>query len=108
MGKGKARLIKEVVTDQNNRLWINAKVSGIEPFVMVVDQLSMATFSKSGPVYLRIDEVIEWHEREHRETKGEGGILQLAELLKTLVAKWERGEMDVVDNTSRRGGNAKR
>jgi hypothetical protein len=62
------------VTDKDGKdLYIKMKYSGIHTLVVLIDGIQMAFFGKGKTAYLKVIDVIKWHDDELRITDGKGG-----------------------------------
>lgn len=53
-----------------DKIYVEAKYSGISPLVIMMCSLPISTFGKGKTPYISLDEAIQWHEREIKETNG--------------------------------------
>jgi hypothetical protein len=65
--------------------FIDCRYSGIHPFVQVCDGMPKTFFSdRPTRAYFTVQQVIEWHEKEIRETKGKSGNQKIIDVLKKI------------------------
>lgn len=88
----KAREMFAVDRDKTD-LWIKSRETGIERVVAAADALPMTYFGDGGSTpYMKVRDVIAWHERELAASNGRRGFQQIADALKVALAKFESGE----------------
>lgn len=90
--KGLAMSLKPIVVDRHDVAFIKLAYSGISLFAVGHDGLDMAHWGdpENTGYYLRLDDVIAWHERE---IAGGGGSHELLEMLQTVRHKLDTGNV---------------
>lgn len=64
------------------RFYVTIKASGIHPLIPYIDGMAIAMFSGCKKAYIRLDDAIEWHEKELEQSHGASGNKKALELLK--------------------------
>jgi hypothetical protein len=85
-----------VVTDkEGKRLFIHLSHSGIHPLVVLCDGLTLVYFGKKDGPYLDVRTVLDWHEKELRDSHGQSGSREMADTCRTILSRFEAGEMEI-------------
>lgn len=58
------------VNKEGDTLYVKLKYSGIHPLVAMFDGISLTHFGNEKTAYLKVQQAINWHEKELRESKG--------------------------------------
>lgn len=74
--------MKTPFAEYEGRFYVTIKASGIHPMIPFIDGMRITTFPKCKKVYLRLDDVIAWHENEIEQTHGASGNKKALDLLK--------------------------
>jgi hypothetical protein len=76
-----------------NKLYVKFKHSGIHPLILHTDGLPVGTFGSRKTLYIAVDEVIAWHEKELRESDGKSGSRITINTLKRAKANHEAKQL---------------
>lgn len=64
-----------------NELFIRSTYTGIHPMVQMADGMYLCHFPEDKNVYLKVNDVIAWHENELKVSDGASGSPQVIESL---------------------------
>ena len=78
-----------------DRLIVESAASGIHTFVRLVDGLPQLHFKGENKLYMYVDDVIQWHEKELRESGGKSGNQRVIDALKAAKEKFAAGDIKV-------------
>lgn len=67
-------------------LYMRIKDTGIHPLCLLIDGAQMVTFGKEKTHYLTVQQAIDWHEKEVRDSMGKSGSQKIADVLKGVLA----------------------
>ena len=73
-------------------LYIETKYSGINPLVAMIDGLPYLQWTPKGRktrYYMKVTDVIAWHEKELRESNGQSGDKRVLKVLKDRIAAFD-------------------
>ena len=79
--------MKTRFVESDGRLYVSINYSGIHPMIAMVDGMAMVTFPRRKAVYLRLDDVIEWHENEKKFEKDSSKRDKVIEVFKNVREK---------------------
>jgi hypothetical protein len=78
------------VTDKDGKdLYIKMRYSGIHTMVVLIDCISLFFPRKGKTAYLKVIDVIKWHEEEIRITEGQGGNRIILKHLREALDKFK-------------------
>lgn len=77
-----SRRPKDMVVVYKDKLYCLLAFSGIHPMIPFIEGMHMAMFPEKDKVYLRLDEVIQWHEKELEKSPGKRGNAKILKLMK--------------------------
>ena len=66
----------------NGKFYVMIDASGIHPLVPFIDGMKIIKFPQWKQIYLFLDDAIEWHENELKNTNGQSGSTTALNLLK--------------------------
>lgn len=73
-------------------LYVKLKATAINPLIVFIDGLPVRIInpkSKRPEHFMKVTDVIAWHEKELKETSGQSGSAKALALLKTALKKFE-------------------
>ena len=76
---------------RDSTLFVKAKYSGIHHLVIMCDGLPLTFFGEEKTDYMKVSEVIEWHEKELAESGGQSGDRGVLEALQVAMEKFQAG-----------------
>jgi hypothetical protein len=74
--------------------FIDAECSGIHPLVIQIDGLPLIYFGDEQTAYMRVQDVIDWHRKEIKESAGLTGNPRIIRYLTTAMEKLQAGKVD--------------
>ena len=80
-----------IFKSDGEQLWVMVKAAGINVFSLMWDGMPLTLFGKTP--YMTVQEVIDWHEKELRETHGRSGDEEILKLAREALRKFRAGEM---------------
>lgn len=86
-----------VVDADGGVLLVMSKFSGINPLVVMIDQIPIKIFPGERVWYHDVDTVIEWHQKELKASNGASGNKKVLECLKVAKAKFIAGKCRILD-----------
>ena len=93
-----------LVTDKDGKqLFVPAEAAGIHWMCLTWDGIPITHFGDDPTWYLRIEQVIEWHEKELRESHGRSGSQETLDAAREILRKFQAGE--VADEPDANGQN---
>lgn len=79
-----------------DKLLVESAASGIHLLVRLVDGLTQLHFpgDRKSKMYMYVDDVIRWHEKELADTRGACGNQKVVDALKQANAKFAAGDLE--------------
>ncbi len=90
---------KGVLAEYKGNLYVWIKRSGIPALIPFIDGMAICTFEKSKKQYLKIEDVISWHESELIESGGKSGSKVVADGLRKIKEQHAAGLLPTEDAT---------
>lgn len=72
---------------------IKLKYSMIHPLIIFTDGIAIIYFKGQKTPYLKVQDVIDWHEKEYADSGGQSGSPEAAKRLRDFLDKFQRGEI---------------
>lgn len=74
--------MKKQFAEYKGRFYVMIRSSGIHWLIPYIDGMAISMFRKCKKPYIRLDDAIEWHEKELEKTHGASGSRKVLDLLK--------------------------
>jgi hypothetical protein len=84
------------VTDKDGKdLYVKMRYSGIQTMVVLIDGIAMFFPRKGKTAYLKVIDVIKWHDDELRITNGQGGNRIVLKNLRDALDKFKSEQAEL-------------
>jgi hypothetical protein len=85
------------VDKDGNDLFVKSNYSGIHPFVVSIDHLTIYQFGKRQTPFLKVSDCVAWHNKELRESSGKSGNKKAMDALQKALTMFRSGDLPIVE-----------